>query len=238
MAAQVLKDQKIWLGGLDLTGDTNAIGVDPTVETEDNTTFGDGNRSNVGGLLAVTASIEGIADPETADAKLFDALGVEGEPLSYGDSGDQGAVVYTMPALIGSYAPGGEIGRLFRFTASAVSRKLVRGTLMENLTGVAATGNGTARELGAVAAAQKLYAALHVLAVDDPGDSLTIEIESDSAAGFSTPTTRLSFSAVNAVSGVWAVPVAGPITDTWWRVTHTVAGTSPAFAYAAILGIQ
>jgi hypothetical protein len=31
--------------------------------------------------------------------------------------------------------------------------------------------------------------------------------------------------------------VLGSITDTWWRVVYTIAGTSPSFQFAAALGV-
>lgn len=235
----VYDDQRIFFDGLEITGETNVIGFDYAAETEDNTTFGSGTRSNVAGLTAATAVIEGFLDPEKADPVLFDAVGFDGKVLSFGLDGADGDLAYTLNTIIGEYSPEGEIGRLLKFSANAVSKERpVRGTIMANATGLAATGNGTARNLGQVAAGQELFAAIHLLAVDAPGDSITVSIESDADAGFASPTTRTTFAASNAIGGQWAVPVPGPITDPWWRVAYSISGATPAFSLVAILGIH
>lgn len=240
MAVTVYRDQKIWLDGLDLTGKTNAIGLEVVDETDDNTTFGDQTRSNIGGLTAVTASIEGLADPDTADQVLFNAVGINDKPLSFGADGNQGSVAYIMPALIGSYSPEGEVGRLFRFSAAAASRAVqARGTIMENLVGLTASADGTGRQLGALSATQKLYAALHILAVDNPADTIDVIVESAPTNTFAAATTRITFAQAGAVGGQWGTPpVAGPVTDTWWRIVSTIAGATPAFDLAAIFAIR
>lgn len=239
MAVQVYKDQKIWLDGLDLTGNTNAIGLEIGNETEDDTTFGDNTRSNVPGLPVVTASMDGLVETATSDKALFDAVGVLNAPLSFGADANVGSPVYAFPALIGSYSPEGEVGRLFRYSASAAGRgEVVRGTIMENLVGRATSGNSGILQLGAVAADQRLYAALHVLKVDNPADTIAVIVESAPTVGFAAPTQRLAFNQASAPGGQWITPdppVA--ITDTWWRVGFTIAGTTPAFDFVAILGI-
>jgi hypothetical protein len=235
----IYDDQRIFFDGLEISGETNAIGLEYVAETEDNSTFGIGTRSNVGGLTTATAAVEGFLDPEKADPVLFDAVGMDGKVLSFGLDGDDGSLAYTLNALLGEYSPEGEHGRLLKFSASAVSRsRPVRGTVMANATGLAATGNGTARQLGQVAVGQKLFAAIHLLAVDDPADSITVSIESDADSGFASPTVRTTFAAANVIGGQWAVPVPGEIADPWWRVAYSISGATPAFSLVAILGIH
>jgi len=97
---------------------------------------------------------------------------------------------------------------------------------------------GVARNLGAVSATQKLYAILHVL--DIPAGTLpTLDVLVNSAATQAgSMTTRLTFAQQIAQGGVYAVPVAGPFTDTWWAVGFTVGGTaSPSFKVSASVAI-
>jgi hypothetical protein len=110
--------------------------------------------------------------------------------------------------------------------------------LHEGSTARTVTGNGTARQLGLVGATQKLYASLHVVDAS-VADTLDVKIQSDDASGMGTPTDRITFTQATAVGAQYATPVSGPIaTDTWWRVSYTIGGTSPSFKFAVVVGIQ
>jgi hypothetical protein len=101
-----------------------------------------------------------------------------------------------------------------------------------------ATGSGTAVQLGALAAGQHLYANLHVLSVSGmAAPTLTVTVQSDDNSGFTTPTTRGSFAAKSAVGGE-PIRIAGPFTDTYWRVGWTITGTNPSFLFLASFGIE
>jgi hypothetical protein len=103
-----------------------------------------------------------------------------------------------------------------------------------------ASGNGTARQIGAVASGKALYAALHVISSSGDGSqTLDVEIESDSADDFTgSETSRITFSQVaTSVQSQWG-SVDGAITDDWWRAKWTVGGTgSPEFDFVIALGI-
>jgi hypothetical protein len=93
-------------------------------------------------------------------------------------------------------------------------------------------------ELGAVAAGQRVYAALHVI---DPvsGTSPTLDVTLKSAAlvGFGSPTTRLTFTQATEPTSE-LLSAAGAITDEFWRVDFSIGGTdTPTFPFIVVVGI-
>ncbi len=239
MATQVLKDQKIWFDGYDLTGYANALALEYAVEALDETVLGLDTRKSKGGLKTVAAGVEGFFDA-TPDAALFSRIGAADKILSFGASATEGDAAYAFKAMAGSYNLNGAVGEMLGYSLDASSSgKLVRGTLVENNSAITATGNGAARQLGAVGAAQKLYAILHVLASSGSGNqTLDITIRSDNASGFASPVTQITFDQVTSSVGAQWKEVSGAITDDYWRPTWTIGGTgSPSFDFVIILAI-
>jgi hypothetical protein len=238
MGVQVLKNQKLWFGGYDLTGEMNALGLDYAADLQDATAFGDATRVRLGGLKTVTAHHEGYFDADPYDQALFSNLGVKDVPMTFGAEGaTEGNVGYSFLSSLAEYAPGGSIGEMFAFSVSAeASGSLIRGTLM-HLGAKTATGNGTARQLGAVGASQKLYAALHVTAASGTSPTLDVTVESDDASGFPSPVTRITFAQKTAIGFEWK-ELAGAVADDWWRIAWAIGGTGPSFNFTVFLGIQ
>lgn len=241
MAIQVLKDCKLWLDGWDLSGDMNALALRYGAELQDDTVFGDDTRSRAGGLKTVAVQHEGYwnGGADQVDDALFQSIGVADKPMTFGpETGADGERAFTVLTNLGEYAPGGEIGAMLAFSVSGeATGPLVRATVMHNAAETA-SGNGVARQLGAVGATEKLYAALHVVAVSGTTPTLDVTVESDDAVGFLTPTTRITFAQATAIGSEWATPVAGAITDDWWRVTWTISGAGPSFTFIVTIGIQ
>ena len=99
---------------------------------------------------------------------------------------------------------------------------------------VSTTGaKGTAVEIGAISAAQFLYATLHVFSA---GTTITVIIESDDNGSFTSATTRATLGPVTARGGTWLTRVAGPVTDTFWRMN--VSAVTGSFVVAGAIGIQ
>lgn len=240
MAPRVLTDCKLWLAQYDLSGDHNALGLDYAAELRDDTVFGDDTRSRLGGLKTFAFNHQGLwngGDDEVDDV-LFTNMGVADVLMSVApETGAEGEIGHFGWIEEGEYAPGAQIGEILRFTVSGeATDRPVRGTIMANVTGGASSGNGTARQLGAVGAAQKLYAGIHVLSAGT--GTLDVTVESDDNSGMTSSTTRITFSQFSAAGSEWATPVAGAITDDWWRVDYTIAGGAPDFDFIVLVGIQ
>lgn len=238
MATEVLKNQKVFFGGYDLTGITNAVSLSSEAEAVDATVLGNNTRVNKGGLKTVAASIQGYFDADPYDSALYTNVGASDKPLSIATSGTEGEAAYMFKCMIGSYNPSASIGDMFGFSLeTAGAGNLIRGTLMENNTAITTTADGTGRQLGAITSGQKMYAALHVLGASGSSPTLDVTIESDDNSGFSSAATRITFSQATTI-GAQYTTLDGPITDDYWRVSWTVGGSTPSFNFVVVLGIM
>lgn len=241
MGTLVLTDAKVLAGSYDFSGDHNQIGLDYGADSKDATTFGQGTRIHKGGLKVPAFSAGGFVDlaDDDVDEQYFTSVGLADVPLSVMAVGTEGEVAFSLKSLLTQYQPGAEVGELLAFQITADpsgGAPLVRGTLMHGATRTA-TANGTARQLGAVAAGKKVYGILHVTAASGTTPTLDAKVQSDDASGFPSATDRITFTQATGITSQWA-ELAGPITDDWWRVAWTIGGTTPSFTFWVILGIQ
>ena len=234
--------RKLWFGEYDLSGDMNAMRLSLAAQRQNNTRFGDDTDVGAGGLTTILMEHEGIwlAGSGKVDEVLDTNLAVADLPISIGaETGADGEIGYLFRALQGLYVPinAGVIGSMHRFRVSAEGSggdRAVRSTIMHNATRTA-TGNGTARQLGAVSATQKVYATLHVITAS-VGDTLDVTVESDDNSGMTSATTQLTFTQATAITKEYKTQT-GAITDDWWRVAYTIAGTAPSFEFIVLIGI-
>jgi len=241
MASQIIQNSKLFLGAYDLSGDLNTINLDHSVQLQDNTTLGASARTRAAGLKDTKCNIEGFFNTSGVDIEsvLFSNMAVNNVPVTISPiAGAAGDLAYLFKSIQSNYKPGAKIGDMFGFTADMDGDdELVRGIILDNATR-AVTANGTTFNPGAILSTQKLYAALHVLAVSGSTPSLTVKIQSAAASNFASPTDRLTFTAANAIGSQWATPVSGPITDAYWRMVATISGSTPSFTFAVSMGIK
>ncbi len=242
MAKQILQNVGILIGGYEIGTDMNSVQLEHGVDTPERTCFGDDTHvMAAGGLKVTTLGGAGYFNAENADAALFEKVGFNDELLTVLPNRDtDGSLAYFFRALTSQYAPGGSLGEMFAFSLSAAAGEspLVRGVLLHKADTIGASGSGPAVEAGAVSAQQRLYAGLHVSAVGGTLPTLDVTVESDDSAGFASPVTRVTFAQFNAIGAAFAAPVAGPITDSFWRLTFAIGGTAPSFNVTGVLGIQ
>lgn len=238
----IMKNCRCWLNGYDMSGDLSQMALTSTPANKELNLFGPSNAvRRVSGLWNTVADHQGLWDTaETGglDQTLYDEIGVSEGVMSVAPlTGAVGETAYMFVSTVGQYQPGGKHGELFGFSVHAEGGNLIRGTVMAN-GNLTATGQGTAKQLGAVEEGQQLYAAMHVLSVSGTNPTLEMAVQSATAQAFGTPTERLAFPKAIAPGGWWAVPVPGSIEDEWWRVSYTVGGTNPSLAVVVIIGIQ
>jgi hypothetical protein len=202
------------------------------------------SKSRIAGLTDVELNGEGFWEASASSDKIDDVananLGGSSQVFTIGPQGaDDGEVAFIFKALVGDYQCGGAVGDLMTFNIQAGGdAELVRGTVL-GAGEKTSTANGTARELGAVSATQKLYAAIHVISASGTSPTLDVIVESDDAEAFTDPTTRITFSQKDAIGSEWATPVAGAIADTWWRIGWTIGGSdTPTFNFIVTVGIK
>lgn len=249
MAVQAVLSQQIVLGDFDISCRVTDYSGSVDVDAKDATTVcSAGWAEYVAGLKRWQMSFNGYVDfaANNVDVKLgtSGSLGgsitpVTGCPSASG--GADGAIAFTGKGLETNYqilagAPG-ELAP-FSLTAMGLSAPLVRGTVLHPSSSArTASGNGTGQQLGAVAAGQSMFLALHVLAISG-SPTFSVVLESDDNSGFTSPTTRLTSASYSASTGSEWQSAAGAITDTYWRVKWTVTGgTSPSISFLAVAGI-
>lgn len=247
MAKHILKNVRLFAGGVDLTGQSNKVELSAEFEEKDTTTFGsvDANgelwKEVVAGLGSAKAQASGFweaGDASKVDNDQFATLGAIGPwticPLAATD----GSLAYVLSALRTSYTLLDQVGEVAPYAGQAASTwPLARGKVIHPVgTARTTTGTGTITQLGALATGQSLYVALHVVSAAGTTPSLTVAIQSASLVGFGSPTTRATFTAATAPGGQ-VTRIVGPVTDQFWRVNYTISGTDPSFLFAAAAGI-
>lgn len=245
MARFVLLNTRLFAGGVDLTTRNNKVELGVEVEEKDSTSFqpeGTGVWKEVlGGLKSLSLSASGqweAGDPSKVDDETWADLGAVIPWSACPVGAAEGDLAWVISALRSEYKLGGAVGDVAPWDAKAGGNgALVRGTVAHPPgTARTVTGVGTAVNLGALSASQRLYASLHVLSVAGTTPSVTVRIESDDASGFLSPTTRHTFTAATAVGGQSA-QITGAVTDTWWRPAWVISGTSPSFLMIVSWGI-
>jgi hypothetical protein len=149
-------------------------------------------------------------------------------------AGADGNLAYTITGAEFEYSIGAQAGELLPYSIKKLPRSggtVSRGTVLLPKATYAATTTGTGRNLGAITAAQKFVAVLHVFAIT--GGSWVLTVESDDNSGFTTPLTRGTFTAVTTAPNRLVVEVNGAITDNWWRVVLTKTGGTSINAFAS-----
>ena len=243
MATQVLSDARIYVGEHDLSGDHSAVSLDYSAEMLDDTVFGDTTRSKKGGLKVVGLSGEGLwsGGADLVDDALFANIAVADVPVTVVPGGETLAnACYLFRANSGSYEFGGAVGEMLRFSVSAEGSGgtgLARGELM-HVGSETATGTKAAKvNLGALTAAQTMYAAVHVISVSGTSPTLDVVVRSDANASAGGETTRIAFTQATAITSEWK-SYAGAQTDAYWDIGWTIGGTgSPTFEFIVSVGI-
>jgi hypothetical protein len=248
MGKLVLLDTRIFVGAADLSGQSNKLELDDSIEEKEVTNFRSGGAKELlGGLESVAISGEGqweAGDPSRVDDQAWASRRVLDVWTMGAESGSDtgpGAVMYIAKALRTQIQILGAVGDVAPWTASAVGTwPLVRG-VCAHPSGVprTSTGSGTAIQVGAVAAGRRLYASLHVLSVAGTSDpTITVTVQSDDDEAFAAPTTRLTFTAATAPGGQILRTDGSAITDDWWRIGWTITGDTPSFLFLTALGIE
>ncbi|MGH3978087.1 MAG: hypothetical protein ACRDRZ_03635 [Pseudonocardiaceae bacterium] len=239
MATLVLTDVTTWVHDHDFTTDSNQLSLSVEVDAQDSTTFGGGGwRARKPGLRSVEAELGGFWD-SPPDAATFPNLGTADHAVTISPTGAEGAVAYAFAAGRFEYEQfGGEIGEMCPYALNLMGTDnvgLVRGQLAKAKGAASATGPlGSAINLGAGGTGKYVYATTHIFTA---GTTVTIEVQSDDAQGFASPTTAATIGPLTAAGGTFMTRVdAAAITDTWWRLN--ISAITGTFTVAGALAVQ
>lgn len=246
MTKQILKNCRIFAGGVDLTSNANQVELKVAAEAKKTTSFGSGGwEESLIGLYEADISAGGqweAGDMTKVDDALFDQLG-DGvlAPWSIlpGDTAVAGDLAYVSNELLSSYTLLDAVGEVAPWKADAKGTgAVVRGALLHPPgTARTTTGSGTAIQVGALSATQALYVGFHVLSVSGGTPSMTVKIQSDNAVGFPSSADQATFSAANTSGTFQVAKINGAVTDDWWRAQWTISGTTPSFLFVIAAGI-
>ncbi len=254
MAVQVQTAQQLFVQGVKLTCFTNALSLELSADQVEQTNYcSAGAREYVQGLKSFTLQASGFADyaASTAESTAIPP-GEEIVPANLGRasaisvcpvSGTEGTAAYVFGGVYSTMVPiGGAVGEMAPYSVTAMptmrqfGHRMARGLLEANRT-VTATGNTTgANTLGALSATQRLGANLHVFTLSGTSPSIAVKVQSDDNSGFTTPIDRITFTTATTRTGEYK-DVAGAVTDTYWRASWTVTGTTPSIAFAVTMGV-
>jgi hypothetical protein len=117
MSDLVLTNARIEIDGNVVSTDGNTVNISYEAETDDNTTFGDSTRSNIGGLKNWSMELNFVQDFANTeiDSILFPLVGTDFEVKIRPDAGviSTSNPEYVGRGLLQSYAPlGGSVGEL------------------------------------------------------------------------------------------------------------------------------
>jgi len=239
MAAHVLTNSQVVLGGSDLTPFSGQISMAGKVNMVDITTFASGGfQAFAPGIETFTTSLSGISDMSATGvntlvttANVGTQYGLYCAPQGGATAGD---TVFFTRGVLSEFTPlSGAIGDASKFSIATTSdTAMVGGSVLAPLASRGAI-TGSSVTMPAVTATQKVYAALFITGA--VGTNLAVTIQSAPLSNFASPTTRFTFSTVSATGWQFATPVAGAITDTFWRAVATVG--SSTFTWACHIGI-
>ncbi len=229
----VLNDCRAYLDEFDLSGQANRLGAGGTTTMQEKTSFASGGwREFEPGLRKGKLELQTYLNEDLTDDGLW--IGTELVVSSFVVDDAEFSVGYCTTGSVAELGQEATVGNLLMQPITIDgSGVMFRGELLLPKAAQTSAGNGSSRQLGAVAATETVFANLHVFAVT--GGSVTVTVESDTATEFPSTATQLSFAAASAV-GSESVSAAGAVTDTWWRVAWTQTASSATFA--VVVGIQ
>lgn len=245
MAVFALTNANIYVGTYDLSSDANKVSFDWKADPEDSTTFGtSGYRSRIGGLGDATFNGSGFVqmNPATGvDGTLFPLLGTSANIVTVSPDGADGSRAYSAQVEVSNYQWGDAVGSIAPFSVegmNSAANGVIPGYVLATKSARGTSSTGTITNIGATSATQRLFAALHVFTASGTLPTLDVTVKSAALVGFGSPTTRITFAQQTAAAAVWATPVSGAITDAFYRVDWTIAGTTPSFTFAVVVGIR
>lgn len=231
MAIEALVDAQLFVNQFNLTGLSSEVQIGREAEALDRTTFASaGNREYGAGLRSATFDLRGFLDfADDGSNEIGEAAFGATNTVSVAVDDAHGSVAL-LAQLLGTKFPRvwkvGEDPLWSMAMQGSTPAGVVAGRLIVPKTTVTAGGSGTGYQVGAVASGQKIYAAVHVLACTG---TLGMTLVSDDNSGFTSATTRHTFTSATGATSEWA-SVAGAITDTYWRVNYSLPSGSATFA--------
>jgi hypothetical protein len=245
MAAFPLIAAQILIGSFDATGFSGSVQTAPAqAAMKDVTNMGSGGfQAVLPSIKSYGVDLAGFADfTGTGINTAFgaSALGtqylVSVNPTGGAAAGD--TTVFTR-GLLTNFTPlqgptGDPAGFVMHFDSDTA--EVQNGQIAGPLLARTVTANGAVLTMTGPLATQRIYAGLHITAASGASPTLDCKIQSATTGGFGSPTDRITFTQAT-VPGWQFLSLAGAVTDGFWRAVFTIAGGSPSFTCAVVLGV-
>jgi hypothetical protein len=231
--AKLIVNGALALGEYNITANTMGVALEVGASEVEGTAFGDSFVNYLAGSVKTAGlGVQGYTEYSSPDAGIAASIGVGSTVITLADGRSDGDRAWFMNGLVTKYQPlAAKVGDAAKFDLGvSLSDRLIGGWL-QAYGSKAATGNSTGVQLGALSASQSLYASLHVITA--PGSTLDVIVQSDDNSGFSSPTTRITFTQVTSTPISYMGSVAGAVTDDYWRMKWTISG-GPYYIIGAI----
>ena len=250
MAHFVHRDVVIYLGGLDLSGDSNSFTENRVQDAKDDSTFGNSYRRRLAGVRDVSFAAAGFSDFSEGehDEVLFSSFGVDpAAPLLWAPDGELvGGVCHFGRVRKGQYQVDGSFGENGKYSlaGSLAGGAWIRGRILYPLAEIAAVATGQAVQVGAQGLNKRLYAHLIVSKIENIS-ALVVDIESSAAQNFAAPERRFRFAAVAARAGLIGEVLPAAVSmvaraHEWFRVrvsTFTQSAANPSATFAGAMAL-
>ncbi len=241
MAGSVFINAQLWHNDKDISGLSNVMDLGIVGTKEETTNMASsGFEESVIGMLAPSWSFSGFREPTAAgdfDQQAFETdSAVPVIATETTNPGAEGDVAHCMNCFRTAYSQPKAVGKvgLYEITMSPAGPD-IRGILLDVGTATGAQDSTPGIQHGQVSATQKAYAARAVTAFT--GTDATVKVQSDTANNFPSIVNQFTFRTVAGVTAEYKTPVAGPITDEWWRVDITTSGGFSSMAFVVFFGI-
>lgn len=236
MAETILRDQRLFIGGVNLSCQASSVAINMEAAELDRTALCDTARRRRGGLRDDSIGATGFFDAGAADEALFSQIGLAGQLIGVtAPDAAAGATAFALQAMVGEYQPlGGSVGDLAEFSLSAMGDGAVHRGKVAALADLTGSGAGTAVELPSVEAGRRLsaFVFVHALAA---GAELDVLIRSSAQADMSSPSTRITLDTITEAGAALGV-FSGTTSHTFFRPSFTLTGASASVA--VILAVQ
>lgn len=238
--AKTVLNARVYLAQLDVSGVSNAASMNLKTDIIDATCMKDAYKDKLVGMTDIICDVAGVYSDDDYDATLFTQLSLSNKVLTLcTEGGVVNTTAFFFKPLLTEYTPlDGKISELGTYKLHGEGTgELVRGKIMIAKGAKTLTGTSTPYQLGALSSSQTMVCAYHVFAIsgtDTP--TITLILQSDAADTFLTPADQITFAAKTTIGDDYQSK-AGPVTDTWWRLSYTISGTNPSFTIAVVAGI-
>lgn len=240
MARSHAKDTELFLDEFDFSGVVMSISLGMTQSNGEVTAFADTNSTFVEGKPLWTVGANGLwaAASPNYDGEIFTDLtsenrliGVWPDQADSGNRGFEGRSNITRSPQVSDFGAG--IGLDVEWQGTD---QRVYAWSLKREKALTSTANSTAIQVGALAAGQTGVGILRVMSASGSSPTLDVVIASDTASGFPSTTSRITFTQATGVTSERKT-VAGAVTDDYWRAQMTLGGGSTEFSMLCAFGI-